>query len=148
MTAAMPMLAQFELEIHKRAERGQGITADDMTALMADLFAEGYGSEMQFDRDRTGITWATFGHLYQDYYVFQYPTGTSGAPALSHRLLFGVPNAAEDYLEALSTGNSMYPLDTLKLAGVDMSTPEPVERTFEILSQMVDKLEELTKVKV
>lgn len=144
----MPMLAQFELEIHKRAERGQGITADDMNALMADLFAEGYGSEMQFDRDRTGITWATFGHLYQDYYVFQYATGISGAHALSHRILSGVPNAAEDYLRALSVGNSMYPLDTLKLAGVDMSTPEPVEQTFEILSQMVDKLEELTKVKV
>jgi oligoendopeptidase F len=144
----MPMLAQFELEVHKRAERGQGITADDMNALMADLFAEGYGTEMQFDRDRTGITWATFGHLYQDYYVFQYATGISGAHALSHRILSGVPNAAEDYLQALSVGNSMYPLDTLKLAGVDMSTPEPVEQTFEILSQMVDKLEELTKVKV
>jgi oligoendopeptidase F len=141
----MPMLAQFELEIHKRAERGQGITADDMNVLMADLFAEGYGTEMQFDRDRTGVTWATFGHLYQDYYVFQYATGISGAHALSHRILSGVPNAAEDYLKALSAGNSIYPLDTLKLAGVDMSTPEPVERTFEILSQMVDKLEELTK---
>jgi len=141
----MPMLAQFELEIHKRAERGQGITADDMNVLMADLFAEGYGTEMQFDRDRTGVTWATFGHLYQDYYVFQYATGISGAHALSHRILSGVPNAAKDYLKALSAGNSIYPLDTLKLAGVDMSTPEPVERTFEILSQMVDKLEELTK---
>ena len=144
----MPMLAQFELEVHKRAERGQGVTADDLNALMADLFAEGYGSEMRFDRDRTGITWATFGHLYQDYYVFQYATGISGAHALSHRILSGVPNAAADYLRALSAGSSMYPLDTLKLAGVDMSTPEPVEQTFEILSQMVDKLEELTKTEV
>ena len=144
----MPMLAQFELEVHQRAERGQGVTADDLNALMADLFAEGYGSEMRYDRDRTGITWATFGHLYQDYYVFQYATGISGAHALSHRILAGVPNAAADYLRALSAGSSMYPLDTLKLAGVDMSTPEPVEQTFEILSQMVDKLEELTKTEV
>ena len=144
----MPMLAQFELEVHKRAERGQGVTADDLNALMADLFAEGYGSEMRYDRDRTGITWATFGHLYQDYYVFQYATGISGAHALSHRILSGVPNAAADYLRALSAGSSMYPLDTLKLAGVDMSTPEPVEQTFEILSQMVDKLEELTRTEV
>jgi oligoendopeptidase F len=144
----MPMLAQFELEVHQRAERGQGITADDMNAVMADLFAEGYGSEMQFDRDRTGSTWATFGHLYQDYYVFQYATGISGAHALSQRILSGVPNAAEDYLRALSVGSSVYPLDTLKLAGVDMSTPEPVEQTFEILSQMVDKLEVLTKAEV
>lgn len=144
----MPMLAQFELDVHQRIERGQGVTADDMNALMADLFAEGYGSEMQFDRERTGITWATFGHLYQDYYVYQYATGISGAHALSRRVLSGIPNAAEDYLRALSMGNSMYPLDALKLAGVDMSTPQPVEETFDILSQMVDQLEELTKEKI
>jgi oligoendopeptidase F len=143
----MPMLARFELEVHERAERGQGVTADDMNALMADFYAEGYGSEMHFDRDRTGITWATFGHLYQDYYVYQYSTGISAANALSRRILSGTPNAAEDYLRALSVGSSMYPIDTLKLAGVDMSTPQPVEETFDILAQMVDQLEELTKVK-
>ena len=143
----MPLLARFELEVHQSLERGQGVTADDMNALMADLYAEGYGSEMQFDRERTGITWATFGHLYQDYYVFQYSTGISGAHALSRRILSGTPNAAENYLCALSAGSSLYPLDTLKLAGVDMSTPKPVEETFDILSQMVDQLEALTKEK-
>lgn len=141
----MPMLAQFELEVHQRVERGQGVTADDMNALMADLFAEGYGSEMEFDRDRTGITWATFGHLYQDYYVYQYATGLSGAHALSRRVLSQGPSAAEDYLEFLSAGSSLYPLDALKRAGVDMSTPQPVEETFEVLSQLVDRLEELTE---
>ena len=143
----MPTLARFELEVHQRVERGQGVTADDMNALMADLFAEGYGSELQFDRDRTGITWATFGHLYQDYYVFQYSTGISGAHALSRRVLSGAENAAEDYLRFLSAGSSLYPLDALKLAGVDMSTPQPVEETFDVLAQMVDRLEELTAVK-
>ena len=143
----MPMLARFELEVHERVERGQGVTAEDMNALMADLYAEGYGSEVQFDRDRTGITWATFGHLYQDYYVYQYSTGISAAHSLSRRILSGTPHAAEDYLSALSAGTSMYPIDTLKLAGVDMSTPQPVEETFDILSQMVDQLEELTKIK-
>ena len=143
----MPMLAQFELEVHQRVEKGQGVTADDMNALMADLYAEGYGTEMQFDRDRTGITWATFSHLYQDYYVYQYATGISGAHALSRRILSGTPNAAEGYLRALSMGSSMYPLDTLKLAGVDMSSPQPVEETFDVLSQMVDQLEELTREK-
>jgi oligoendopeptidase F len=140
----MPMLAHFELEVHQRIERGQGLTADDMNAIMADLFAEGYGSEMQFDRDRTGITWATFGHLYQDYYVFQYATGISGAHALSRRILSGTKGAAEDYRRFLSAGSSLYPLDALKLAGVDLSTPQPVEETFDILAQMVDRLEELT----
>ena len=143
----MPILAQFELEVHQRVERGQGVTADDMNSIMADLYAEGYGTEMQFDRDRTGITWATFGHLYQDYYVFQYSTGISGAHALARRVLSGGPSAAEEYLSFLSAGSSLYPLDALKLAGVDMSTPEPVEETFEILAQMVDRLEELTAVR-
>jgi oligoendopeptidase F len=143
----MPILAQFELEVHQRVERGQGVTADDMNELMADLYAEGYGSEMQFDRDRTGITWATFGHLYQDYYVYQYSTGISGAHALAHRVLSGGPSAAEDYLNFLRAGSSVYPLDALKLAGVDMSTPQPVEEAFEVLRQMVDRLEELTAVR-
>ena len=140
----MPLLAQFELEVHQRVERGQGVTADDMNAIMVDLYAEGYGSEMQFDRDRTGITWATFSHLYQDYYVYQYSTGISGAHALSHRVLSKGPSAAEEYLSFLSAGSSVYPLDALKMAGVDMSTPEPVEQTFEVLRQMVDRLDELT----
>jgi len=140
----MPILAQFELEVHQRVERGQGVTADDMNALMADLFAEGYGSEMQFDRERTGITWATFSHLYQDYYVYQYSTGISAAHALSRRVLSGAEGAAENYLRFLSAGGSLYPLDALKLAGVDMSTPQPVEETFDVLAQLVDRLEELT----
>jgi oligoendopeptidase F len=142
----MPILAQFELEVHQRMERGQGLTAEDMNAIMADLFAEGYGSELQFDRDRTGITWATFSHLYQDYYVYQYATGISAAHALSRRILSGAQNAAEDYLRFLSAGNSLYPLEALKLAGVDMSTPQSVEETFDILAQMVDRLEELTRI--
>jgi len=140
----MPILAQFELEVHQRVERGQGVTADDMNAIMADLYAEGYGTEMQFDRDQTGITWATFSHLYQDYYVYQYSTGISGAHALSRRVLSKGPSAAEEYLSFLSAGSSVYPLEALKMAGVDMSTPEPVEETFEVLRQMVDRLEQLT----
>jgi oligoendopeptidase F len=78
----MPTLARFEIELHQRVERGEGLAADAMIDLMADLFAEGYGGEMHIDRQRTGITWATFGHLYYDYYVFQYATGISAAHAL------------------------------------------------------------------
>jgi oligoendopeptidase F len=140
----MPTLARFELEIHERAERGQGITADDMIDLMADLFSEGYGGEMYVDRPRVGITWATFSHLFQDYYVFQYATGISGAHALSNRILSGQPGAVEDYLGFLKAGSSLYPLDALRRAGVDLSTPAPVEETFAVLSDLVDQLETLT----
>ena len=95
------------------------------------------------DHDRVGITWATFGHLYTDYYVYQYATGISAANALSSRILAGVPGAAQDYIEFLSAGSSVYPLDALKIAGVDLTTPAPVERAFEVLKGYVERLEKL-----
>ena len=139
----MPTLARFELETHQRIERGQGLSAEGMMGLMADLFAEGYGDAMDFDRDLVGITWATFGHLYVDYYVYQYATGISGANALAQRILTGVPGAVDAYLGFLRSGGSRYPLDTLKLAGVDLTTPEAVEVTFGVLAGMVERLESL-----
>lgn len=138
----MPTLARFELEIHERVERGGALTSRDLSALMADLFREGYGDEVEVDADRVGVTWATFHtHLYISFYVFQYATGIAAAHALAGEVLSGVPGASERYLAFLSAGGSRYPLDALKLAGVDMTSPEPVERAFETLSQMVDRLE-------
>jgi len=141
----MPTLARFELEIHTRVEQGKGVTAEDTINLMADLFSEGYGSEMHVDRERVGITWAQFGHLYNNYYVFQYATGISAAHALAARILAGEPNAAQDYVAFLSTGSSVYPVDALKRAGVDMATPAAVEKAFEILASYVDRLDQLTR---
>jgi oligoendopeptidase F len=139
----MPTLARFELETHRRIERGEGLSADDMNALMADLFAEGYGDQMAYDRERVGITWATFGHLYTDYYVYQYATGISGANALARSIMNSEPGAVDRYLRFLSAGSSVYPLEALKLAGVDLSTPKPVEAAFAVLSGLVDELERL-----
>ena len=136
----MPTLARFEVEIHRREENGRGLTADDMNALMADLFAEGYGDGVHVDRDRVGIMWATFGHLYIDYYVYQYATGISGAHALSHRILSGQRGAVDDYLSFLKSGGSLYALDALNLAGVDLTTVEPVQTTFDVLADLVDRL--------
>ena len=139
----MPTLARFELQIHLRAERGQGITADSLIELLADLFAEAYGDEMQLDRERDGIRWATFGHLYEDYYVYQYATGISGANTLASRIHSGEEKAVGDYLSFLKAGSSMYPIDALKMAGVDLSQAEAVEAAFEVLAGLVDKLDEL-----
>ncbi len=141
----MPTLAQWELAMHERAERGQSIADDVMSATMADLFAEGYGGEVAEDRDRTGITWAEFGHMYANFYVFQYATGISAANALAQGVLSGDPRKARDYRAFLRAGSSLYPLDALKLAGVDMTSSEPVEAAFAILANMVDRLDQLTK---
>jgi oligoendopeptidase F len=139
----MPTLARFEFEVHRRVAQGDPPTADEMCELMADLFSEGYGDELVVDRAREGITWAQFGHLYASFYVFQYATGISAAHALADRILSGEPGAAEDYLNFLKAGSSVYPLDALRRAGVDLTTPAAVEKTFGVLASMVDRLEQL-----
>ena len=141
----MPTLARFELETHTRVENGKPLTADSLIELMADLFAEAYGSTVGFKREHVGMTWARFGHLYNDYYVFQYATGISGAQALSNRILREEPGAVEDYLGFLKSGASAYPLDLLKKAGVDLTSPEPVEAAFVRMAEYIDRLEQLLK---
>ena len=110
----MPTLARFELETHERIEKGESLTADSMMDLMADLFTEGFGPKVKVDRPRVGMVWSTFGHLFSDYYVYQYATGISGAHAFSGRILRGEPGAVDDYLGFLKSGGSKYPLDVLR----------------------------------
>ena len=139
----MPTLARWELEMHQRLEQGAPLNAQIMTNRCAELFKEGYGEEVEIDHDRIGITWAQFGHMYMDFYVYQYATGISAANALANGVLQAKPDAAENYLNFLKAGNSLYPLDALKMAGVDMTTPKPVEQAFAVLGNYVDKFEAL-----
>ncbi len=147
----MPTLARFELEIHERVERGGALTAEYLIDLMADLMAEVYGDEVDIsglDRERAGSTWAQFHtHLYSNFYVYQYATGIAGADHLAGRVAAGEARAVDDYLAFLKSAGSMYPLDGLKLAGVDMSSPEPVQAAFAALADMVTRLEELVATK-
>lgn len=140
----MPTLARFEAEVYERAEKGGALTAEFLIGRMAGLFREGYGPAMEADDERVGSTWAQFStHIYNPYYPFQYATGISGAHALAQPLAAGVAGAREKYLAFLSAGSSLYPLDALGRAGVDLSTPEPVERTFAVLERYLDELEAL-----
>ena len=144
----MPTLARYELEMHERVERGAPVNASSMIDLTAELFREGYGDEVAFDHDRIGITWAQFGHMYMNFYVYQYATGISGAQALADRVLSGEPGAVADYLGFLGAGRSVYPLEALRAAGVDLTKPEPVEQGFASLAEMVDRLEGLVGMDV
>jgi oligoendopeptidase F len=139
----MPTLARIEREMHERVERGEGLTADLLDERTAALFGEAYGDDFELDRERVGITWAQFSHLYQPFYVYQYATGISGAHALARGVLAGETGAAERYLGFLRAGGSGYPLDLLRDAGVDLASPEPVEETFAVLASLVDRLETL-----
>jgi oligoendopeptidase F len=141
----MPTLARFELETHQRVEKGQALTADSMIELMADLFSEGFGGEMNLDRERVGITWGTFTtHLYIDFYSFQYAIGISAANAIAKRVLNGTPKAAEDHINFLKTGSSKPPMEVFKIAGVDMTSTQPIEDAFAVLGEYIDRLETLT----
>ena len=143
----MPTLARLELELHEQVERGVPITAAYLTELTAQLMSEVYGDEVDIsdiDRERAGSTWAQFHtHLYSNFYVYQYATGIAGAHHLASRVASGDKKAAEAYVAFLKSGGSLYPLDGLKLAGVDMSSTEPVRSAFEALSETVTRLEEL-----
>ena len=142
----MPILAQFEYWMHTEIENGQALTADRMNDKLADLFIEGYGGEVAIsddDRPRLGVTWAQFQHMYMNYYVFQYAVGISAAAALSKQVLEGGAPVVERYRNFLREGGSSYPIDQLKAAGIDMSSPEPVQAAFDILAGYVDRLEQL-----
>ena len=139
----MPTLARFELEAHTRVEQGKPLSADALIALTAELFKEGYGDEVDFDHDRIGITWAQFGHMYRNFYVYQYTTGISGAHALAKPIIAGDQDAVERYHGFLNAGGSRFPTENLKMTGVDLTKPEPVESAFQYLSGLVDRLEEL-----
>jgi oligoendopeptidase F len=141
----MPTLARWELEMHERVEKGAPVNAKILTDRCAELFEEGYGDQVEYDHDRIGITWAQFSHMYMNFYVYQYATGISGAQALADRVLTEGATAAEDYTNFLKAGGSLYPINALQTAGVDLTTPEPVEKAFGVLANIVDRLEDLVE---
>lgn len=139
----MPTLARFELELHQLVEEGQGLTAQLMKNRCSALFKEAYGPDVEFDPDQVGMIWATFGHLYVDYYVYQYATGLAGAYALSRKILAGEAGAVDRYLDFLKLGGSCYPIEALELAGVDLSSPDTVQAAFNGMGELIDELEAL-----
>lgn len=139
----MPTLARFEQEVYAREKAGKPFNADIFKGIMQDLFAEGYGSTMRDDPERTAITWAMFLHLYIPFYTFQYAIGISAAHAAAERVLAGEPGAVEGYLDMLAAGGSRYAMDLFSMAGVDMTSKAPIESAYAELEANVAKLEEL-----
>jgi len=139
----MPTLARWELDIHQRVEKSGPINARILIDRCAELFMEGYGDEVAYDHDRIGITWAQFAHMYMNFYVYQYATGISGAHALVDRVMEEGEGAVADYLNFLKAGSSIYPLDALKTAGVDLTNPKPVEKAFGVLADIVNRFEDI-----
>lgn len=139
----MPTLARFEYEVFSRAEQGKPLTVSIFNQIMREKFAEGYGKSLVDDPARTGITWATFLHLYMPFYTFQYSIGISAAHAIGEKVLAGDQQAVARYLDFLKAGGSLYTMDLFTLAGVDMSTPDPVNSAFKVMEGNIELLEKL-----
>ena len=138
------MFAEFELNIGRMIGQGQTLTADVLCAEYKRLNELYYGPDMVVD-DEIAMEWARIPHFYYNYYVFQYATGYSAAIALSRKILAEGEPAVKDYLGFLSGGCSKSPIDLLKGAGVDMTSPEPVNQALQLFDELLDEMEELTK---
>jgi len=139
------LFADFELAFHERVEQGQSLTAEWLNAKYLELTRLYYGHDLgvvQVDDD-IQVEWSGIPHFYYNYYVFQYATGIVASMALSTELMHtGVP-ARDRYLGMLKAGNSRFPLDTLRSAGVDLSSPRPVEEALQAFDDLVGEMEKL-----
>lgn len=136
------MFAEFELAIHEHVEKGESLTADWLCETYKALNVKYYGPDIIVD-DHIAIEWARIPHFYYNYYVFQYATGFSAATAFSQKILDEGESAIEKYLGFLKSGSSDYPINVLKKAGVDMTTPEPIEKALKLFGELVEKMEQL-----
>ena len=130
--------AEFEMKAHAQAESGEPLTKDSLCALYEDLIRQYYpGMEVG---DTVRYEWMRIPHFYRAYYVYQYATGFSAAVALSGQILEKGP---EDYIRFLKLGSSVPPIEALKVAGVDMSTPDPVNQALDFFEQVLAEFEAL-----
>ena len=136
------MFAEFEDITHKTIESGETLTAEWMCQQYEDLNAQYYGSAVEKD-DVIRYEWARIPHFYNAFYVYKYATGYSAATAISKKILTEGKPAAQDYIRFLKTGESDYPIELLKIAGVDMSSPLPVQQAMETFNQLLDEFESL-----
>lgn len=138
------MFAEFERNIGILTAQGQTLTAEVLCAEYKRLNEMYFGPDMVVD-DQIAMEWARIPHFYYNYYVFQYATGYAAAIALSRRILDEGEKAVNDYLGFLSGGCSKSPIDLLKGAGVDMTSPEPVNQALQLFGKLLDEMEELTR---
>ena len=136
------MFAEFELIIGRMVAEGKTLTADVLCQEYRKLNELYYGPDMIVD-DNIAMEWARIPHFYYNYYVFQYATGYSAAIALSRRILQEGEPAVKDYIRFLSGGCSKSPIDLLKDAGVDMTSPEPVDQALQLFGELLDEMEAL-----
>lgn len=137
------MFAEFELIMGKISESGEALTADRLCEEYLKLNKQYFGPDMISD-EGIALEWARIPHFFYNYYVFQYATGFSAAAAIAGRILKEGTPAVEDYKKFLSSGSSNDPISLLKIAGVDMSSPEPINEALSMFDDLISEMEMLT----
>ncbi len=140
------MFAEFELQVHKWAEEGKPLTPSLLKQAYMQLNRDYFGPDVVIDQE-IEIEWARIPHFYSNFYVYQYATGISAALALADKVLTEGAPARDQYLKFLSSGSSLYPIDVLKMAGVDMTSSSPVEAAMLRFESLVDELEKILSEK-
>ncbi|MED3989167.1 oligoendopeptidase F [Priestia aryabhattai] len=136
------MFAEFEHDVHVRAQNGEPLTPELLTKLYYDLNKKYFGDNLVIDEE-IGLEWARIPHFYYNYYVYQYATGFSAAAALSKQILEEGDAAVERYGGFLKSGSSDYPIEVLKKAGVDMTTSQPIEEALAVFEEKLTEMERL-----
>lgn len=138
------MFAEFELLIHEHAEKGESLTPQLLSDIYYDLNKKYYGDEMVVDKD-IAIEWARIPHFYTSFYVYKYATGFSAAQSFAKQILDEGQPAVDRYLGFLKSGGSDFSINILKKAGVDMSTPAPIEAGMSVLESLIDQMEKMAE---
>jgi oligoendopeptidase F len=136
------LFAEFERETHARAEAGDALTPETLSAIYKGLNDKYYGPEVSVD-SLIEVEWARIPHFYSSFYVYQYATGISASAALASQIIAEGAPAVARYRRFLSSGSSDYSINLLRDAGVDLSTPQPVQQALDMFSQYLDQLEAL-----
>lgn len=136
------MFAEFELKTHEAIENGESLTSEVLCKMWKDINIKYFGEDMNVDEE-ISIEWARIPHFYSDFYVYQYATGYAAASSFANSILSKGEEAVEKYKGFLKAGGSMYPIDTLKMAGVDMTTSKPLKDTLDRFNELLDMLEEI-----
>ncbi|MFD2661732.1 oligoendopeptidase F [Paenibacillus thailandensis] len=138
------MFAEFEKIIHERTEQGESLTPQELSKIYYDLNKLYYGPGVVSDKE-IEMEWARIPHFYTSFYVYKYATGFSAATSFSKQILEEGAPAVERYLGFLKSGGSDFSINILKKAGVDMSSPEPIEQAMSVFESLIEQMEQLTK---
>ena len=134
------MFAEFEMITHGVVEQGGMLTAEQINGIYLNLNKKYFGEDMVSD-GQIAYEWARIPHFYTPFYVYQYATGFAAAIAISSKILAGEPGIVEKYKKFLSGGCSMDPIDLLKICGVDMSSPEPIQEALDVFERYLEEME-------